>query len=83
MISHQIPDRPWQTVATDLFILHEEDYMVKVDYNRRFIELGRLCSTTTSAVKIKLKTLFARLGIPKTVLSDDGPCYSSGEFKNF
>lgn len=83
MISHQIPDRPWQTVATDLFTLHGEDYIVTVDYHSRFIEVDRLRSTTTSAVIHKLKALFARLGIPETVVSDNGPCYSSSEFRRF
>lgn len=28
MISHNIPDRPWQTVATDLFTWNNENYIV-------------------------------------------------------
>lgn len=27
--------------------------------------------------------MFAMFGIPETLLSDNGPCYSSREFKNF
>lgn len=83
MISHKIPDRPWQVVATDLFTWNNEDYLVTVDYYSRYFELDRLHSTTSAAVIHKLKAAFARHGIPETVISDNGPQYSSGEFASF
>ncbi|KAK3538868.1 hypothetical protein QTP86_018772 [Hemibagrus guttatus] len=83
MISHKIPDRPWQIVATDLFTWNSEDYLVTVDYYSRYFELDRLHSTTSAAVIHKLKAAFARHGIPETVISDNGPQYSSGEFESF
>lgn len=83
MINHPIPNRPWQTVATDLFTWNNENYMVTVDYYSRYFELDKLHSTTASAVIRKLKANFARHGIPQTVISDNGPQYSCKEFKTF
>jgi len=83
MISHKVPDRPWQVVATDLFTWNNEDFLVTVDYYSRFFELDKLGSTTSTAVIDKLKATFARHGIPETVISDNGPQYSSGEFATF
>lgn len=83
MISHRIPDRPWQTVATDIFAWHGENYLVTVDYYSRFFELDRLTSTTSAAVVHKLKAAFARHGIPETVVSDNGPQYASKDFESF
>ncbi len=83
MISHKIPDRPWQVVATDLFTWNNEDYLVTVDYYSRYFELDKLHSTTSAAVISKLKASFARHGIPEAVISDNGPQYSSGEFESF
>lgn len=36
MISHPVPERPWQTIGTDLFIWNGADYIVAVDYYSRF-----------------------------------------------
>lgn len=83
MISHKIPDRPWQTVATDLFTWNNEDYLVTVDYYSRYFELDRLHSTTAAAVIHKLKASFARHGIPETLISDNGPQYRCREFEGF
>ncbi|XP_026054529.1 uncharacterized protein K02A2.6-like [Carassius auratus] len=83
MISHQIPERPWQVVATDLFMWNGDDYIIATDYYSRFFELERLHSTTSSAVIRKLKAIFARHGIPEKIISDNGPQFSSHDFKNF
>ena len=83
MLSHEIPDRPWQVIATDLFAWNGEDYVVSVDYYSRYFEIERLYSTTSSAVIRKLKAMFSRNGIPEKVISDNGPQYSSQDFKNF
>lgn len=83
MISHPIPERPWQVVATDLFSWNGMDYIVAVDYYSRYFETEKLTSLTSTAVIKKLKAFFARFGIPQTVVSDNGPCYSSQEFRDF
>lgn len=49
----------------------------------RYFEIERLHHTTLSAVIHKMKAIFARQGIPERVISDNGPCYSSREFKSF
>lgn len=55
MISHKVPDRPWQVVATDLFTWNNEDYLVTVDYYSRYFELDKLHSATSATMKGKLK----------------------------
>jgi hypothetical protein len=32
MISHEVPDRAWKTVSTDIFQLRGQDYIVLVDH---------------------------------------------------
>jgi len=39
--------------------------------------------TTSASVIHKLKTLFARHGIPDSLMSDNGPQFSSQEFYSF
>ena len=83
MIMTQLPEYPWQKIATDLFQLKNTTYLIVVDYFSRFPEVKALSSTTSSSVINALKTMFARFGIPETLISDNGPQFSSLEFKEF
>lgn len=53
-----------------------------MDYYSSFFEIDRLYDTSSKTVISKLKQHFARWGIPETVISDNGPQYSSEQFKN-
>ena len=83
MLSREIPENPWETVGTDLFSWNSENYIVICDYLSRYFEVERLTTITTNAVIHRMKAVFARHGIPKKVISDNGPCYRSHEFKQF
>ena len=83
LMSHDIPDRPWQTIGVDLLTLNGVDYVVTSDYFSNFWEIDRLHSTDASTVIRKLKSHFARYGTPETVVTDNGPQFSSGEFTKF
>ena len=77
MLSHEIPDRPWQNVATDLFQWKDHHYILVVDYYSRYFEVAQLNSTKATSVINQMKAMFARHGIPSKVISDQGPQYSS------
>ena len=83
MIAHKLPDRPWKNVATDLFELDNEHYLIVVDYYSRYFELEMMPTTTSSAVINKMKAIFARHVIPEKVVSDNGPQFSEQEFARF
>jgi transposase InsO family protein len=83
LMSHSIPTRPWQKVATDIFSWNDRQFLVTVDYYSRFFEIDELSQLTSRAVIRKLKANFARHGIPEEVISDNGPQYAAEEFHNF
>jgi len=84
MLNHDIPDQPWVKVGSDLFEHNGAQYCLVVDYYSKFPEIVRLGNQSTSqAVIIALKSIFSRHGIPRLLISDNGPCYSSREFKQF
>ncbi|KAL8593283.1 hypothetical protein ACOMHN_009936 [Nucella lapillus] len=60
------------------------DYLlVVVDAYSRFPEIEILSSTSARATIPKLDSIFARHGVPDIVKSDNGPPFSSHEFKQF
>ena len=46
-------------------------------------EISRLNRTTTAEVVSHLKSIFARHGVPEVLVTDNGPQYSSKDFKEF
>ncbi|KAL6460946.1 hypothetical protein MHYP_G00309120 [Metynnis hypsauchen] len=80
---HEVQTRPWAKVGADLFVFENKDYLETVDYYSNFWEVDYLQDTTSSMVIRKLKAHFARYGIPDVVCSDNGPQYTSQEFRQF
>ena len=83
MIPSPLPDLPWQKVATNLFEWKQETYLLIVDYYSRFIEIAHLNRLTADEIIARTKSIFARHGIPETVISDNGPQYASEAYKKF
>lgn len=83
LIPREIPQYPWQVVASDLFSWNDHDYLVVVDYYSRYFEVKKLKSTKSQTVIKKLQEIFARNGIPEKFISDNGPQYASHEFAQF
>jgi transposase InsO family protein len=83
MQSHEIPERPWSRLGTDLFTLQSKDYIVLVDYYSDYIEVSPLKDTTSATLVKFLKVQFSRHGIPDVLVSDNGPQYVSNEFAEF
>ena len=67
----QLPDRPFQKVGVDLCKYNKECYLVTEDYYSRYLEILYLQQTTSQTVIGKLKTCFARYGIPNTEVIDN------------
>ena len=83
LISTPLPDYPWQKIASDLFYWKGQQYMVVIDYFSRYPEVVKLNSTTSSSIIVALKAMFSRYGIPQTLITDNGPQFSSEEFAKF
>ena len=47
------------------------------------MEVQKLNTTTSSSVVTHLKSIFARIGIPATLISDNGPQFDSQKMKEF
>ena len=74
---------PWDKVATDCFHFRGHDYLLLVDYYSNYPEITKLASLSSSNVILHMKSIFARHGIPRVLVSDNATCYASRSFKMF
>lgn len=73
-------------VGLDVFNLLGKEYLLCVDYRFRVFEISYSCclsSTRTEAFTERLKSICAHHEIPATVVSDNGPRFSCGDFAEF
>ncbi|BHF83536.1 hypothetical protein SprV_0902667900 [Sparganum proliferum] len=79
------PDSPWKRVHVDYFgPFQGHMVLVVVDAHTKWIDAiptGNSCSSLTTINK--LRTVFSTFGIPEMVVSDNGPAFTSAEFKDF
>ena len=66
LMTYEIPAYPWQMVGQDLFTVHNQDYLITVDFFSDYWELDMLPDTTSETVVTLSKSQFARFGIPET-----------------
>ncbi|XP_049886412.1 uncharacterized protein K02A2.6-like [Pectinophora gossypiella] len=78
------PQRPYERVHIDfLGPLYGETYLVTVDARSKWIEVFKMQRTSAECTIKKLRESWARWGLPKQVVSDNGPPFTSEEFNNF
>ena len=85
LFPHEVPRNPWEKVGADLFEFRKSHYLVIVDYYSNYPEvcfMGKQ-DPSSSQVIAHLKSVFARHGIPKTLVSDNGPQFASEKFRQF
>ncbi|XP_042147991.1 uncharacterized protein K02A2.6-like, partial [Ixodes scapularis] len=71
MMSHDVPELPWQTVGMDLFHQAGEEYVIIVDFYSFYFELRRLKHTTADAVIKFCEEVFVTHGLPHKLISDN------------
>ena len=80
---HEIPLRPFQKVSSDLFSCGNKEYIIITDNFSFYPEVLKLPNTSAASVIECHKTVFARHGTPDVLMTDNGPQYTSTDFKTF
>ena len=78
------PDAPWRRIHIDFagpFLGHM--FFVVVDAHSKWPEVVTMKSTTAEKTIEVMRALIAHHGIPEQVVSDNGPQFTSDEFKQF
>ena len=78
------PTRPWVRLHIDYAgPLLGRMLLVVVDGHAEWIEAEVLEGATSECTIRKLRAMFARYGLPETIVSDNGACFTSREFTEF
>ena len=72
-------DDVWEKLAVDIVTIDGHHLLSIIDYGSHFPELLDLSLTTTSGIIDKLMEVFARFGLPASLVSDNGPQFASSE----
>ncbi|RUS87372.1 hypothetical protein EGW08_004826 [Elysia chlorotica] len=78
------PDKPWHRIHIDYAgPFQNRMFLVVIDAHSKWAEVIPSTTSTSSATIDILYTIFARFGLPKQLVSDNAPQFSSDEFQNF
>lgn len=84
------PERPWETIACDLMGPYEETsvghrfILVVTDLFSRWVEAFPMVNTETEPiVRLLEREVFHRWGYPKSMITDNGPQFTSSRFARF
>lgn len=78
------PPEPWSRIHVDFAGPFEDSmWLIIIDAYTRWIEVLKMKSTTATETVSKLTETFSRFGIPKIIVSDNGPQLTSTIFADF
>ncbi|UYV82313.1 hypothetical protein LAZ67_21001683 [Cordylochernes scorpioides] len=83
LIPHETGNYPFKKIGVDLFEIEGRKYLGIVDYYTKYPEVFELRSTKAEMVIEKLKEVFARCGVPKIMMTDNGLPFQSTEMMEF
>lgn len=83
IVMKEVPELPFERVASDLFHFRGEEYVLIVDSWSNFFDFKKLSQSTSEEVIDIMKNWFATHGVPRVLESDNGPQYNSLKFRNF
>ena len=82
-IPHDIPTKAWTNIQMDLFTLDNQTFLLVVDVTTWFPVVRILRNEMTTSVINTLKGIYCDFGLPRKIISDNGPCFRSVDFKEF
>ena len=78
------PSQPWLCLHIDFAgPVQSKYFLVLVDAHSKWVEIFPTNGPSTAKTIECLRHCFCSLGLPVTIVSDNGTCFTSQEFKNF
>ena len=79
----ELPLVAWTLLELDLFTCENTNFLLVVDVTSQFPVVRVLPNETSKSIINVLKGIYCDFGLPKRILSDNGPCFRSFEFVDF
>ena len=79
---HEAPSHPWERLGTDFFSYQDKHYLLVVDHYSSYPEVMSIPTPSSFQAVFKMKSIFARHGIPSDVRADNQP-FNSQDFRDF
>lgn len=77
-------DKPWTRLHIDFFgPLFSQYFFVIIDSTTKWVECFQMSNISTELTIKKLRETFARFGIPKIIVSDNGTQFTSNTFQEY
>ncbi|XP_014670832.1 PREDICTED: uncharacterized protein K02A2.6-like [Priapulus caudatus] len=84
LVPHATPARPWQLIASDLFEINNQQYLIVADRYTKYPLVDVMPTPVSSqAVANKIKAYCALFGRPDELMTDNGPQYTGQAFTHF
>ncbi len=78
------PDKPWSHLHVDYAgPFMEKMFLVLIDSHSKWMDVYPVNSATSATTIECLRTSFSNHGLPELLVSDNGTCFTSTEFKDF
>lgn len=77
------PTKCWSRVHVDFAVKDASVFLVLVDAYSKWVEVWPMASTSATKTIEKLRGTFAAYGLPETLVSDNGPQFTSAAFADF
>lgn len=74
---------PWEKLHVDFAEIKKQHYLLVVDVYSKWLEVLPTQQTSAEKTTQRLRHLFASYGLPKVLVSDNGPPFTSAEFEQF
>ena len=80
----EIPRRPWSRIHIDFAgPFQGQNFLIIVDAYSKWIDVAHMKTTTAESTLTVLRRVFATHGLPDSIVSDNGPQFTSNEFQEF
>lgn len=80
---HDVPQKPWHTLGSDLFFWNNSPYLLLSDYYSKFPLVRKLDNIRSDTTIAHLKSIFEEHGIPSKIITGNDTQFTSALFQEF